>query len=65
MKLADFFLNSPFTTQMPKQPAIAQHAQQLVPSCLLLFDGLKRAYAARNEDDTDSEGDSDDDGIDR
>merc|ERR1719290_675018 len=50
--------------QMPKQPAIAQHAQQLVPSCLLLFDGLKRAYAARNEDDTDSEGDSDDDGID-
>ena len=29
------------------EQAIAGHAQQLVPSLILLFDGLKRAYAAR------------------
>ena len=39
-------------------------AQQLVPSALLLFDGLKRAYAARNEDESSEEGDSDEEGID-
>ena len=33
--------------QMPDNPAIAPHAQQIVPSLILLFDGLKRAYAAR------------------
>jgi len=32
---------------MPDKPAIAATAQQLVPSIILLFDGLKRAYAAR------------------
>ena len=36
--------------QMPDNPAIAAHATQLVPSLILLFDGLKRAYAARNEE---------------
>ena len=35
---------------MPENPAIAAHATQLVPSLILLFDGLKRAYAARNEE---------------
>ena len=34
--------------QMSDQPAAAAHAAQLVPSALLLFDGLKRAYAARS-----------------
>jgi hypothetical protein len=51
--------------QMPDNPAVVQHAQQIVPSALLLFDGLKRAYAARNEEgDSDDEGDSDEEGID-
>jgi len=52
--------------QMPENQAIAAHAQQLVPSLILLFDGLKRAYAARNEDDSgDSDVDSDEeeDGV--
>ncbi|XP_023343856.1 importin-7 isoform X3 [Eurytemora carolleeae] len=52
--------------QMPDKPAIAATAQQLVPSIILLFDGLKRAYAARNEDDSDDEDDDEDgeDGVD-
>ncbi len=33
--------------QMPDSPAVSGHAQQLVPSLILLFEGLKRAYAAR------------------
>jgi hypothetical protein len=49
--------------QMPDNAAIAAHSQQLVPSLILLFDGLKRAYAARNEDDSDDD-DSDEDGED-
>jgi len=51
--------------QMPENPAIAAHATQLVPSLILLFDGLKRAYAARNEEDSDdSDDDDDDDAVD-
>merc|ERR1740128_49740 len=50
--------------QMSDQPAAAAHAAQLVPSALLLFDGLKRAYAARNDDESSEEGDSDEEGID-
>jgi len=51
--------------QMSDSQAIAGHAQQLVPSLILLFDGLKRAYAARNDDDSDDSDDDDcDDGVD-
>merc|ERR1712128_410423 len=50
--------------QMPDNQSVAGHAQQLVPSALLLFDGLKRAYAARNDDESSEEGDSDEEGID-
>merc|ERR1712142_868827 len=50
--------------QMPDNQSVAGHAQQLVPSALLLFDGLKRAYAARNEDESSEEGDSNEEGID-
>merc|ERR1711892_159660 len=43
--------------QMPAHPAVVQHSQQIIPALLLLFDGLKRAYSARNEeDDIDDEG---------
>merc|ERR1719192_6935 len=45
--------------QMPDNAAVAEQSQQLLPSALLLFDGLKRAYAAR-----DAEEDSEDDEID-
>ena len=45
--------------QMSDNPAVVAHAPQLVPSALLLFDGLKRAYAARNEDESSEEGESD------
>lgn len=50
--------------QMPSHPAVVQHSQQIIPALLLLFDGLKRAYAARNEEE-DSEGEeSDEEGVD-
>jgi len=51
--------------QMPENPAVTAHAQQIVPSLILLFDGLKRAYAARNEEDSDEESDDEDedDGV--
>ena len=49
--------------QMPDNPAVVAHAPQLLPSTLLLFDGLKRAYAARNDEGSDSEGDSEEEGI--
>merc|ERR1719431_1176319 len=39
-------------------------AAELVPSALLLFDGLKRAYAARNDDESSEEGESDEDELD-
>jgi len=50
--------------QMADNPNVTQHAQQIVPSALLLFDGLKRAYAARNDDEDSDEGESDEEGID-
>jgi len=50
--------------QMPDNAAVTAHAQQIVPSALLLFDGLKRAYAARNEEESSEEGESDEEGID-
>merc|ERR1711971_800400 len=50
--------------QMSDNPAVAAHAPQLVPSALLLFDGLKRAYAARNEDESSEGGGSDEEGVD-
>ena len=50
--------------QMSDNPAVVAHAPQLVPSALLLFDGLKRAYAARNEDESSEEGESDEEGVD-
>lgn len=50
--------------QMNNQEAVLSHAQQIVPSCLLVFDGLKRAYATKNKDSSNyGEGDSNDDGI--
>lgn len=49
----------------PAHPGVVEEcAQQIVPSLLLLFDGLKRAYAAKaaeNEDDDDEDGEDDDD----
>ena len=50
--------------QMPDNAAVTEQSQQLIPSALLLFDGLKRAYAARDAEDSDDEGDSDEEGID-
>jgi len=48
--------------QMPENPAVSGHAQQMIPSLILLFEGLKRAYAARNDcDSDDSSYDEDDD----
>ena len=46
--------------QLPDKGEVVAHAPQLIPSCLLLFDGLKRAYAARidaieSEDESDGE----------
>jgi len=40
-----------YLMQIPDNQSVADHAKQLVPSSLLLFGGLKRVYAARNEDD--------------
>lgn len=50
--------------QMPDNPAVTEQSQQLLPSTLLLFDGLKRAYAARDAEDDSDEEDSDEEGID-
>ena len=50
--------------QMSDNASVAAHAPQLVPSALLLFDGLKRAYAARNEEESSEEGESDEEGVD-
>ena len=49
----------------PSHPGVVDEcAQQIVPSMLLLFDGLKRAYAAKaaeDEEDEDEEDEEDDD----
>ena len=49
---------------MPDNAAVTEQSQQLLPSLLLLFDGLKRAYAARDAEDDSDEEDSDEEGID-
>jgi len=41
--------------QMPDNPAVTEQSKQLLPATLLLFDGLKRAYAARDAEDSDDE----------
>jgi hypothetical protein len=50
--------------QMPDKGEVVAYAPQLVPSCLLLFDGLKRAYAARNEAEDSEEDTEDEEGVD-
>merc|ERR1719348_2542871 len=45
--------------QMPDNTAVTEQSQQLLPSTLLLFDGLKRAYAARDAEDDSDEDDDD------
>jgi len=50
--------------QMPQQPAVVAQAPKIIPSLLLLFDGLKRAYEARAEGNDSDDDDSDDDGVD-
>jgi len=47
--------------QMPDKGEVVAHAPQLLPSALLLFEGLKRAYAARTEAEEDEDG-SDEEG---
>lgn len=47
-----------------KPPAVNECAQQIIPSLILLFDGLKRAYAAKASDAGDEENEEDDSDID-
>lgn len=46
----------------PQRPNLDEVLPKIIPSCLVLFDGLKRAYEARAEadDDSSSEGDEED-----
>jgi len=49
-------------TAAPSHPGLVEEcAQQIVPSLLLLFDGLKRAYAAKAAAEEDDDDDDDDD----
>lgn len=49
----------------PTRPAaVNECAQQIIPSLILLFDGLKRAYAAKVSDTDDEENDDDDSDLD-
>merc|ERR1712136_522649 len=49
-------------TAAPSHPGLVEEcAQQIVPSLLLLFDGLKRAYAAKAAEEEDDDDDDDDD----
>ena len=50
--------------EMPNVPGVTENANRFLPSMLLLFEGLKRAYEAQAEaEDSDDSGeeDSDDD----
>ncbi|XP_012141645.1 importin-7 msk [Megachile rotundata] len=47
-----------------RPPAVNECAQQIIPSLILLFDGLKRAYAAKVSDTDDEENEEDDSDID-
>ncbi|VVC86131.1 unnamed protein product [Leptidea sinapis] len=44
----------------PQRPNLDEVLPKLLPSCLMLFDGLKRAYEARAEADDDSSSDEED-----
>ncbi|XP_040569729.1 importin-7 [Lepeophtheirus salmonis] len=47
---------------MPTVPGVEAQSSKLIPSLLLLFDGLNRAYEARaNKDSSDDDSDDDDD----
>ena len=48
--------------KMPDNAAVIEQSRQLLPATLHLFKGLKRAYAARDTDDSDDEGDTDEEG---
>lgn len=43
-----------------KPPVLNELAAKILPSLMLIFDGLKRAYAARAQDDEEEETDDDD-----
>ncbi|XP_026331867.1 importin-7 isoform X2 [Hyposmocoma kahamanoa] len=45
----------------PQRPNLDEVVPKLLPSCLVVFDGLKRAYEARAEGDDDDSSDDDDD----
>lgn len=45
----------------PQRPNLEEVIQKLMPSCLVLFDGLKRAYEARAEADEETSSEEDDD----
>lgn len=51
----------------PQRPNLEQVVPKLLPSCLVVFEGLKRAYEARaegdDEDSSDEDDDEDDDGT--
>lgn len=47
-----------------RPPAVNECVQQIIPSLILLFDGLKRAYAAKASDTDDEENEEDDSDID-
>ena len=49
-------------TAAPSYPGLVEEcAQQIVPSLLLLFDGLKRAYAAKAAEEEENGDDEDED----
>ena len=49
----------------PARPAaVNECSRQIIPSLILLFDGLKRAYAAKVAEGEDDENDEDDTDID-
>lgn len=45
----------------PQRPNLEEVVPKLLPSCLVVFEGLKRAYEARAEGDDDDSSDEDDD----
>ncbi|XP_004932830.1 importin-7 isoform X2 [Bombyx mandarina] len=48
----------------PQRPNLDEFIPKLLPSCLVLFDGLKRAYESRAEADDDSSSEEDDQDLD-
>lgn len=45
----------------PQRPNMEEVLAKILPSCLMLFDGLKRAYEARAEADEETSSEEDDD----